>query len=981
MTVSFCPYTFQREAVIWNIDESKSFDGGKSARLQYNSNVWTQSKPISITSESDDSLFTFSIYAKTEQDGIKGCLGVRETEWGPGTWGSSFTLTKNWKRYSVTAKLKKGTNDYQLCVRMRQPCIIWVDAFQLERGEKATEYRNAENCIGISIPSLNSYIFFDDEKIPISIAGMTKSAAHADYVKMSLLITDYNGNEVYRREINDFLKEDLFKKDYEFIPVKLGWFKITARFIKNEKVFAEKLAAFCVVKKPVKIENGMNVFCRTGHGYCKGIERIGGYHWVGTGIFWNKCESVSGQYEWPDISWIHEEGKKSKLTIMIFQGMPKWAWDPVDIATCNRIGNELPRYGFLPAQEHIESWRNFIKQLIVHYKGLVDAVEIGGEDDLAFGHNSYYLQKYPENVKSGFLTGGPAYERYIQLLKIACEEIRKVDPSIQIGIVRPSGVDCSNAVPQYVFSTPAIEACRDLFDIFPLDCYPSGSRYIGPDKPPTEIPEDFLINDLNKALNTCRINGKEQPVCVAEIGYALDYNVAPDSSYSLEIVKRLVRMFLLAKITPGCESLQWFTINHVIEGKKYHYGLWRFDMPMPTVPAFSMIARVIENTKEFKELMLGGESKSVVFKKDGQAEAAVWFVRGNGKLVFEKLPEDIIIYDVMGNPLPRPGFLEIGELPVYFSMKGNDSFDRLINILSGAKMVCVPIKLSFLIHFSNKGILRLQNLAGTDINADIVISTASSVNKKSIFIKKNQDADIDVPISQQHETIKVSADCGGGYSKVKDSYVVALECCPRIKFKGKIDGDLSKWSGHPFITMNERGQIMPPDPWIDWKGPAHFSAKIYIGWDDEYFYMLADVKDKIHCNKFPEAIYRGDSIQFAFSFSDNNKKCAYGKNDKELGFALVNEKVITSQWAGSGNVWEKTECIVKRDENMKKTIYEMRIPLQILNIKSLKGTVFGFNFVIFNDDTGTRANYWYQLSSGITSGKNPSLFKKFMLSE
>jgi hypothetical protein len=45
------------------------------------------------------------------------------------------------------------------------------------------------------------------------------------------------------------------------------------------------------------------------------------------------------------------------------------------------------------------------------------------------------------------------------------------------------------------------------------------------------------------------------------------------------------------------------------------------------------------------------------------------------------------------------------------------------------------------------------------------------------------------------------------------------------------------------------------------------------------------------------------------------------------------------------------------------------------------GRVFSFNFVLFDDDTGAGQTYYYQLSPGITGGKNPALFKRFVLRE
>lgn len=92
------------------------------------------------------------------------------------------------------------------------------------------------------------------------------------------------------------------------------------------------------------------------------------------------------------------------------------------------------------------------------------------------------------------------------------------------------------------------------------------------------------------------------------------------------------------------------------------------------------------------------------------------------------------------------------------------------------------------------------------------------------IIEKKGKVNFNIPIEKLPSTIKVSADCGKIYPKVENSYPLNFENCPRIKFEGKIDGDLSKWAGHPYIAMNKRIQIYPPDK-IDWSGPEQFSAK------------------------------------------------------------------------------------------------------------------------------------------------------------
>ena len=81
-------------------------------------------------------------------------------------------------------------------------------------------------------------------------------------------------------------------------------------------------------------------------------------------------------------------------------------------------------------------------------------------------------------------------------------------------------------------------------------------------------------------------------------------------------------------------------------------------------------------------------------------------------------------------------------------------------------------------------------------------------------------------------------------------------------------------------------------------------------------------------------------------------------------------------------LWEKSELAVVRDEDKKKTFYELKVPFSSLHIFPKKNmTLFGFSFVLFDDDEGAGQTYYYQLSQGIAGGKYPRYFKRFVLVE
>ena len=66
--------------------------------------------------------------------------------------------------------------------------------------------------------------------------------------------------------------------------------------------------------------------------------------------------------------------------------------------------------------------------------------------------------------------------------------------------------------------------------------------------------------------------------------------------------------------------------------------------------------------------------------------------------------------------------------------------------------------------------------------------------------------------------------------------------------------------------------------------------------------------------------------------------------------------------------------------NGNKTVYFTAIPWSMLGRKPVKGTVFGFGIVVFDFDAkDAKVPYQMEFSPGITYGKIPALFKRFIL--
>ncbi len=824
----------------------------------------------------------------------------------------------------------------------------------------------------------------------VSVRGLVNEPLAGTFI---LRIQDFSGNVVRQEEIPAInWTGSRCTVNLTFMAQMPGSYLTKVNFKTGQgRLTAQAEANLVYVRPPEAAPAGTLPFCGVEGANTPGLARIGN-KWQGHLFHWKQIEAQPGQYTWPDLGQAKAEGFRLKLTLGHLPSTPEWAWNPQDVADCRAKGLK-PRFGFLPAPEHIVAWRAFITKMAEQYRDLVEVWEIGGEDDLTFGKNPYYLAKYPEHVKGGLLVGGPAYEMYAEMVRLACLEIKKAIPGAKVGIVRPSGVDCTDVKPRFQFSAPVIRHCAEVFDFFPLDCY-CFPRYLGAGQRTVALPEDFLPDDFREAGAVCDAQGRGQNIFVSEFGYALDFNAPADSDYAKEMVKRLARTFLLARLNPRVKMIHWFHTNGCIEGGIYHYGLWRFGQPLPTVAAYATVSRVVENVRQVREVDLGQNAKAAVFSKSGSAQAAVWMLRGKGKLANLKLPAGLQIYNVVGattatRPEAAGAALDLDEFPIYLELAGQTAGAELEQLLASAVLVCNPAKIRLLTPHSNEAVLQIRNMSAGDLTAQLQFKVGENGESRQLSLKRGETQALPLALPGGHSTpalaVEVRADYGSNFETDRQIFPVEILRCKKMTAPIKVDGDLADWTGRDSLTLADRSQILPPDPWIDWSGPQDLSARLHWGWDEQNFYLAAEVKDDAHFNRNPaEQIYGGDCLQIAFDPLANaggvdSLDFGYEKDDFDLGFALTDSGPAAGQWSGDAQLMPACRYAVKRDEAKKTTVYEVAIPFAALKVKAQPRMVFGFNAVLFDDDTGGGQNYWLQLAPGIAGGKLPALFKKLAL--
>jgi len=168
----------------------------------------------------------------------------------------------------------------------------------------------------------------------------------------------------------------------------------------------------------------------------------------------------------------------------------------------------------------------------------------------------------------------------------------------------------------------------------------------------------------------------------------------------------------------------------------------------------------------------------------------------------------------------------------------------------------------------------------------------------------------------------------------------------------KLDGKLNEWQACQPIVMADASYFKEG---VTWGGPQALSGKIYIMYDKEYFYVAADVTDRLPLMNKRERgdIWNGDALELVFSTNpgaDKNRD-SFDRTDYQVGFGTGDGAgVKPSIWN-----WQRrrtptgSEIFVKRTD--KGYIMEAKVPWSFFGgFVPSAGTKIGLDLAIDDAD-------------------------------
>jgi hypothetical protein len=213
----------------------------------------------------------------------------------------------------------------------------------------------------------------------------------------------------------------------------------------------------------------------------------------------------------------------------------------------------------------------------------------------------------------------------------------------------------------------------------------------------------------------------------------------------------------------------------------------------------------------------------------------------------------------------------------------------------------------------------------------------------------------------------------------------------------QVDGDLAKYRDMPPIVLDSANSVNcsagPNAARKLWAGPADLSMKVWLAWDDANLYFAAKVvRDHFIQDQTGSRIFAQDGFQLAFdTLSDAippefGGRRGFDDDDYQYGLALTKNGPESYCWIASktnadmaGKPAVFKPVIVRASDTV--VDYEVAIPWSALApLRPEAGAGFGFdlNYTAANAP-GDWQKYWMQLTPGLSEGKDPSLYRRFIL--
>ncbi|OQC11836.1 MAG: hypothetical protein BWX73_03306 [Lentisphaerae bacterium ADurb.Bin082] len=759
------------------------------------------------------------------------------------------------------------------------------------------------------------------------------------------------------------LPETLQPGSYVALPLQIsrrldepGYYIVKCLLRADNNMVAEKTAAFLVapwVEKPDPFFSMCHfglpaAFLAPSRAIGMGSTTLAAYQ--------AECEPQPGQYEFSRLDRRIEQAQA--LGMEVYGHFPVYGNQySMDAGWYNQQKKLLLDTGFPAA--FFEPFRDYARAVIEHVGNRVTSWSVVNEIDLSC-HTGKYAEEY-------YLTGA----------RIVAEEVRRFNPGLPVLALSVSGVDSMQLLP---YAKKLYPKLQDVIDGIGPDAHVTPCTYGSGYRPVSE--EKGFFREM--LLEGRKMVGPDGILSIEEKGYVCVSSLPMDDPALMRLAAVMQRGVVMAK---GHGCLRW--VPHYAVANQpglTDYGMWRLGNPRPMIGSYAAAARLLAHAAAPLEVLPMSGIYCYLFERGEQTVAVLWTSEEKPLQTTLQLPDDSRVYNLFGSRCQFNG--SISEFPLFIEtgMAKASLAERVatakysLSVLAGELLVQRPDLVQ----------LAVLNKAGTELMARL---SGDKIQAREVHLEAGKISRIELQLNtplQPGEQLRVDATADGQtYSFSADVSWTILKRVTGVK----TDAVLTGFEAVEPILLDSASNLLPYDALANglWTGVDDLSLKVYLGYDDEFFHLAVEVRDDYRrFRQIGNNLWNQDALQFGF---DANNDAVSGKlastgydddNDWEYAFAVnKNGKpelyCYTSPQHSSELRGSRSEYPMQiHDLGDNRMLYRLALPWKALApLRPEKGRVFGFNLIFFDDDGGGPL-YEMGLSSGISGGKNPSAFRKFM---
>ncbi|MFA6242356.1 MAG: hypothetical protein WC655_15585 [Candidatus Hydrogenedentales bacterium] len=461
--------------------------------------------------------YTLSLDMRASRNGVPAIIGVQNEDPAEG-WGSaqeeiflSVELTQDWKRYSHTFVPK---HPFLFVVagpdlKQEEDVIADLDAIQLEKGSKATDFAPRSKVeIGV-VPSMPAGVFTLGEPANLTVTASNDTKAPAQ-VEVGFNVTDFFDNPIDLPAVTlDVPARSSIEK---LIPIPAQWqgfYRVTA-VCKSGKSEESRLLRIAIVPPRTAKETVLGVNHAYPTAFLIGLANKAGVSWYRDwSLKWQHVEPEQGKPQWqvsdPQMNRVVDQG--ANLMAMIPFPAADWNSTAPPLETLQaesaryKSGGQgddqelIPRARWAWPPQDVNELAGFASAAVGRYKEQIQVWEFLNEP-------LFTLYSLPDTGSLNSKTlKGFTIDDYLSLLRQVAPAIRAANPSARI--MGGPGMFFDGR-----YTIPMVEAgILDMVDIYGVHDYPG------------KIPPEERFSSIGALQDAMKAHGGPKPMWMTEFSY------------------------------------------------------------------------------------------------------------------------------------------------------------------------------------------------------------------------------------------------------------------------------------------------------------------------------------------------------------------------------------------------------------------------------------------------------------------------------